>query len=500
MASSNHPMRWGTSDRTWSHTLRAALGALLLVGCPSVAHAQYASPASVSEQNASSLSVPEQPDTPPLGVPPSGTLPATPGDALTAGGWLFYPSVRTYTQYTDNLFQSVLSPVSVWGFGIQPGLIAEWSNGIHTTTLYGNVDTRKYPTANQYNVFDPKAGFIQKYEPLPDLTFRVQGDYTHQTLTSSFVNAIPGALGSPGTTILPNGNTLLPNGLIISPTGVVVGQGTPSATAANSTILLNPSNQFTGTASVDKILNRGFIGLSGLISRTDYENTNITQDFTTKALTGKGSIWLGPVFYAYADASYAAYTYTASGTSPATSPTTAYRAVGGIGTRQIGLFSASAYYGHQGTAIEGSGTAGGEVYGGRLNYYPTPIWTIGIGVDETVNVSNETGVTNLALNNQAPSALVIPVTESARTTAASLNSSYQFSKQWSAIGTFGYSHVVYLETPEVDNSWLADVILQYQIWKNMTLNWEYRYSSIISNVPLNSSKSNFVAMSATYKY
>ena len=194
---------------------------------------------------------------------------------------------------------------------------------------------------------------------------------------------------------------------------------------------------------------------------------------------GKASIWLGPVFYAYANGSYAAYTYTASSTSPATSPTTAYRAVGGIGTRQIGLFSASAYYGYQGSDIQGSGTAGGEVYGGRLNYYPTPIWTIGVGIDETVNISNQTGGTNLALNNQAPSALLIPVTDSTRTTATSLNTSYQFSKLWSATGSFGYSHVVYLNTPEVDNSWLADVILQYQMWRNMTLlgNIDIRASS-----------------------
>lgn len=479
MSSFKHPMRWGPSVRKRSHALGAALAALLLVGSLSAAYAQ---------------------DAPPLSVPKSGVLPARPGDALAAGDWLFYPTVRTYTQYTDNLFQSVLSPVSVWGFGIKPGLIAEWSNGIHTTTLYGNVDARTYPTDTQYDVLDPQAGFVQKYSPLPDLTFSVHGDYTHQTITSTLVNAIPSGIASPGTTVLPNGNTVLPSGLIISPSGVVVGQVAPGATAANSTFLINPSNQFTGTASIEKILNRGFIGLSGSIARTDYENTNLQEDFTTKTLMGKGSIWLGPVFYAYANGSYAAYTYTASSTSPAASPSTAYRAVGGIGTRQIGLFSASAYYGHQGSEIQGSGTAGGEVYGARLNYYPTPIWTLGVGVDETINISNETGVSNLALNNQAPSALLIPVGASTRSTATSLNSGYQMSKQWSATGSFGYTHVVYLDSPEVENSWLADVILQYQMSRNMTLNWEYRYASILSNVPLNSSKSNFVAMSATYKF
>jgi hypothetical protein len=462
------------------------LGALLLIGWVSTGYAQE----------------------PPLSVPKSGVLPATPGDALAMGDWLFYPTVKTYTQYTDNLFQSPLNPVSVWGFGITPGLIAEWSNGIHTTTLYGNLDARTYPTNTQLNVLDPKAGFVQKYQPLPDLTFRVQGDYTHQTITSSLINAIPGAIASPGTTILPNGNTLLPNGLIISPTGLVVGQVAPSATAANSTFQINASNTLTGTASVEKILNRGFIGLSGSIAQTTYENTNITPDNTVKSLTGNGAVWLAPVLYAYTNGSFASNVSSNSSVTPnpnvSTNTTTnAYRVVGGIGTPQIGLFRASAYYGHQGSnsqGSQGSGPAGGEVYGGSLTYYPTPIWTIGIGVDETVNISQQTGASNFALNTQTQTALVIPLGASTRTTATSLNSSYKFSQQWSVTGTFGFTYVAYINSPEVENSWLADVILQYQMWRNMTLNWEYRYSSIISNVPLSSSKSNFVAMSAMYKF
>jgi len=459
------------------------LGALLLIGWVSTGYAQE----------------------PPLSVPKSGVLPATPGDALAMGDWLFYPTVKTYTQYTDNLFQSVLSPVSVWGFGIKPGLIAEWSNGIHTTTLYGNVDARTYPSATQYDVLDPQAGFVQKYSPLPDLTFRVQGDYTHQTLTSTLINAIPGAIASPGTIVLSNGNTVLPNGLIISPTGVVVGQVTPTATAANSTIQINPSNTLTGTASVEKILNRGFIGLSGSIAQTTYENTNVTPDYTVKSLTGNGAVWLSPLLYAYANGSFASNATSNSNTTTTTTTnsnvsatSTAYRVVGGIGTRQIGLFRASAYYGHQGSNDQG--TAGGEVYGGSLKYYPTPIWTIGIGVDETVNISQQTGNSIFALNTGTQTALVIPLGASTRTTATSLNSSYQISQQWSATGSFGFTYVAYINSPEVENSWLADVILQYQMWRNMTLNWEYRYSSIVSNVPLNSSKSNFVAMSALYKF
>jgi uncharacterized protein (PEP-CTERM system associated) len=166
----------------------------------------------------------------------------------------------------------------------------------------------------------------------------------------------------------------------------------------------------------------------------------------------------------------------------------------------MGLFRASGYYGHQGTDVQNSGTAGGEVYGGSLTYYPTPIWTIGVSIDETVNISNQTGVTNIVLNNQGLSALAIPVSSSTRTTATSLNTSYLLSVQWSINGTFGFTRVDYINSPQWDNSWLADVAFRYQVTPRMTLSWEYQYSSIISNIPLSNSQRNFVSMGANYKF
>jgi hypothetical protein len=470
MSSFKHPMRWGPSDRTLKQALRAAFVALVLFGSFSTGYAQE----------------------PPLSVP-INKLPTRPGDALALDGWLFYPTLRTYTQYSDNLFQSVLNPISVWGWGIAPALTAEWSNGIHTTTLYGNADARDYPTDTELNVLDYKAGVVQKYEALRDLVFSAQADYTHQTITSNFINAIPGAFAQQGTTVLPNGNTVLPNGNIISPSGQIVGQVAPSLNVANSTIQINPSNQYTGVLSVDKILNRGMIGLTGTISRTEFENTGLAENFTTKSLAGRGAIWLGPVFYAYTNDTYAS-------TVTTTQSTTAYRVVGGIGTRKIGLFQASAYYGHQGSDVEESGTAGGEVYGGSLSYFPTPIWTLGAAIDETVNISHQTGATNLVLNTQGQTALTVPISASTRMTSVSLNSNYLLSKQWSVLGRFNYTRVDYLDTGQLDNAYLADVILQYQLTRQLTLSWEYQYSSIVSNAPLTSSKRNFVGMNSVYKF
>ena len=42
--------------------------------------------------------------------------------------------------------------------------------------------------------------------------------------------------------------------------------------------------------------------------------------------------------------------------------------------------------------------------------------------------------------------------------------------------------------------------LNYEIWRNMTLAWEYEYTDILSNVPGQSAMRNFLMMCAIYRY
>jgi hypothetical protein len=379
----------------------------------------------------------------------------------------------------------------VLGFGMTPSLTAERSNGIHTTTIYGNIDRQVYPTDNEVNTFDTQAGFTQKYEALRDLTFSVNGNYAHATLSSSLQNSIPTGVVAPATTVLPNGNTLLPNGVILSPSGQPVGQANP-VVGSNVPLTVNASNQFTGTVSVDKIFNRGILDLSGSVSRTDYE-TQSSQDTRSRTFTERAGVWLGPVFYAYSNGSIGTVVTEATSAS-----TTSYRVIGGIGTRQFGLFRGSAYFGHQGS--EGGGTAGGDVYGGALSYYPTPYWTFSATVDETINISSQASPSNLALTLPALTPVQIPLSASTRITSASLQSGYEITPQWFTSWQLGYTHIEYIGSPRLDNVWLLDATLRYDIWRHMSLTWEYRYSSVLSNAPLASTTTNYGMMGTTYKF
>ena len=447
---------------------------------------------------------------PPLDVP-INRLPARDPNAIAVDGWLLYPTLRIYSLYSDNLFLTPTSPLSVPGFGVTPSLTAVWSNGIHTTTLYGNIDRQTYPTDNDVNTLDGRAGFTQKYEAMRDLIFTVNGNYAHQTWAAGLQNSIQTPAAAPTTTVLPNGNTVLPNGNILSPSGQLIGQVNP-AFGSSIPLLINPSNQYTGTFTVDKIFNRGILSLSGSVNRTDYENQTLQPDFNSRTLTERAAFWLGPLLYAYSngsvttlvtDATSGSTTSTPSG-STAPSPsvsTTSYRIIGGLGTRQFGLFRGSLYFGYQ--ASEGDGlTAGGDVYGGAISYYPTAKWTLTGTVDRTINNSSspQISATNLALTLPGLTAEQIPLSASTQISSVGLASSYEITPQWFANCQSTYMRIEYVGSSRLDNTWLFDATLRYDIWRNMSLTWEYRYTSILSNAPFVSLTGNYGMMGTTYKF
>ena len=467
----------GILDGALSVIGRGALLALL-IGCSSAAFAEE----------------------PPLSVPRS-SLPTAPGDAIPFGDWLLYPTVKVFSAFSDNLYQSPVGPLAVAGVGIAPNLVAEWSNGIHHTTLYGNAEVRDYNDTDA-NIYDRQAGFVQRYEAMRDLIFTFQGDYTHRTNSSSLINSIPDALGSPGSTVLANGNILLPNGTIVTPTGQPVSPSNQVGNVAvGGTTLTNPFDQFTAQASVYKIFDRAFVRVTSSISRTDYENeSSLYPDFTVKTFTGNAGVWVSPAFYLYSDSTLALRSETLAAGAGLDYARSVYRAVVGIGSAKIGLFSGALYGGYQGSEFVVAAPEGGEVYGGRLSYYPTREWTWTLTVDETTNIANQTSTSNLALDIGTQSPLLIPLGSSTKTTAVNLQSDLAVTPQFSVTARGGYTRTVFLDTTELEEAWLAGAILNYKLRRDILLSLEYQYSQITANVPLASSTRNYLSVGATYKF
>ena len=436
---------------------------------------------------------------PPLNVPGTGRL-TKPSDVISLGGWLLYPQVRGFGLRSDNLFQSTVNPISTWGYGIAPSISAEYSNGIHTTTVYGDLERRWYPQHADVDTFDYHGGVTQRYSPLRDLIFSISEDFSHRTNSSPLINGIPGQLAPPTTFTLPNGTTVLPNGNIIDASGNVVGQTSPAlrVVPANN-LLTNPFDQLTTTATAEKYLNRGLLRVSGSVARTEYVSNEITPNFLSKSMHAYLGFWLGPLLYAYSDASMGWINFSSSPLQ-AGYGTSSYRAVAGLGTARLGLFRVVGYAGHQGSQLQ-VGTAGGDVYGGRVSYDPLPYWTFGASVEELINVASQNAFDpNIALTNPTPTPAIVSSSSSTRTTSSFFDTSYSIAREWALTGRLGYTKIEFVDSPRVDNAWLGDVTLRYDIIRNLSAVWEYQYSSIVSNQPGISSHRNLYQASLTYKF
>jgi hypothetical protein len=379
---------------------------------------------------------------------------------LPVGDWLLFPSLFVGALVDDNVNQSSTSRTSSAGARVVPSLFAEANDGIHKTTLYGMLDGRLYAEASASNAdaVAARSGVIQTYEATRDLIFRGQADYTRQRDLFSTLGVDHSV------------TSLNPTGVGLSPT-------------------VNPQtyNQFSGSASVQKTLDRAFVSLTGSVVDIVYDGggTQPSPDGVVYTASGRGGFWFTPLLYAYAEPTvdqrrYATTIFNSQG----------YRAVGGIGSDQIGLFRGEVYGGYQAEQFDLAplGSVSSTVLGARLSYYPTRALTLRASVDESL------GVTSLA-----PSPGVSSGTPT-RLTTSLLQASYTIAPEWSANARFGYIRTQYVNNPRLDNAWTVGGTIEYSIWRNVNLTLDYQYTQLTSNAPGQNFSRNVGTLGAVYRY
>jgi hypothetical protein len=405
---------------------------------------------------------------PPLAPPPVVTdrgdpfmRPGRDYGALPVGGWLLYPSVFAGAIFDDNVNQSATGRTSSAGARLVPSLLAELTDGIHKSTFYGMVDGRAYfdQNAGSADTVAARTGFMQRYQPVADLVFNAQADYTRQRdLFSTF------GIDHSVTTLNPTAVGLAP---VASPLAY---------------------NQFSGVASVQKSFDRAFVSFGGSVVDIVYDRTGGTlspsPDGVAYTGVGRGGFWFTPFLYAYGEGSADQRRYTTSQFD-----SSGYRTVAGIGSDQIGLFRGEVFGGYQAERFVSGplGTVSGAVFGGRVYYYPLRELTLSASLDQTLGVS---------LLQAAPGALGT----STRATTALLQATYALAQEWAASGRFGFIHTDYIDTIRRDDAWTAGATVTYSVWQNFGLTLDYQYVQVVSNVPLQGVTRNIVTLGGTYKY
>ena len=392
---------------------------------------------------------------------------------LSLDQWILSPTLAVYGLYDSNLYSSPTNPVRGPGLHIHPALSADYNTGIFETTLYGNIDSTIYPTLNFINnTFNRNAGVIQKYWPLRDLVFTVQGDYTHSTNANVLINSLPTPLGSPGSPPPPGA------------AGVV---GIPQT-------VVNPNDTYTAQATIYKEFNRAFVRLNGSLATTIFEQ-NSAQNYNTATYNGNGGFWITSQFYAFGDG-IQSFNNPETGT-----PQNSFRARGGIGSAQIGQFSGFVYYGTQGTEVNGDGKASGDIYGGAISYFPTAVWNMSLAVDRLRNVSDITQGGGLGLGGLPFVPVGVSSSGSLQVTTITYSTNYTFSPQTSAYLLVSYSLGEIFGPPTLrTDSWYADFGITHRILDDLTLKFDYRYTQFVSPTPQTSLTRNLISLGAEYSF
>jgi len=454
-------LMWSTSDRIRRWFLRVVFGACV-VGYANAAFAQYATGLGPVGTGA--------PQEPPISPPVDAPLPTGQG-MLSIGPFLLTPTLDTSTFYNSNIYSTPTNRLQGPGFRIRPSLNADWNTGIYDLKLYGNIDSEIYPTLNGANdTFNRQAGVIDSYSPLRDLTFTAQFDYTHNSL-ASVVSALPSPVISPLTPVP------------VGAAGVV----------ALQQLVVNPNDNYTATVSASKQFNRAYLDVGATFLRTQYQNSP-QQDFDQAASYASGGAWLTPQLYAFADA------IDANSVPRLGLIANSYRARAGIGTAQIGAFQGSVYFGHQGTSLDGDGSAGGDIYGGTLTYYPTPLWNMSIEIDRLRNRSDIAAASQFAIGGLTLAAVPVPTSASVQVTDIAYRTNYDLTAQTSLYAVLSDDRVAYLDIQRLDNTWIAAAGANYKVSEQLSLSLDYLYSRLSSTAPGTSFTQNVISLGARYRF
>lgn len=380
--------------------------------------------------------------------------------AYAAGGWLFYPGLFTGLVYNSNINQTESGKVSGLGERITPSFSAKLDNGIHQSELYGLLDVQNYSDDSVVHktTTDAKAGFVQSYEARRDLTFRFSGDFTRQ------LDVFGGsAFAQPGSAL-------------------AVGSSEPSATAVSPQVSPDRYDQFTGSISAQKALNRAFVNVGFSAQRIVFDKTSATassRDGTVYTAFQRTGFYVTPQTYAFVDSSLDWRRMTDT-----TRDSNGYRVTAGLGTARTEIWTGEVYGGYQAEKNDTVGTYDGTVAGVRLIYSPTRFWTMRLNVDETLGASLIAGSVGTA----------------SRVTDALFNVGYNgMPVGWTANGRLGFVHTSFVNSTRVDDGWLAGANVGYNFWRGLGATLDYQFKTVNSNVAGQSFDQHLVSLGVTYK-
>jgi hypothetical protein len=381
--------------------------------------------------------------------------------ALPIADWLLYGGLGWGAACGVNLNQSPTNQQQACGPQFTPSVVAEHNTGIQRTLLYGVGDIRWYPTLNQVQVVDTKAGVVHVWEIERDLIFRVQAQGMENQNYSGFA-----------------ANLLPTNAFVTSPVKYTQGYA---------------------STSIQKEFGSFFAAIGGSTTGTAYQNIQDSfgntidetfQNGTVSTLNGRFGYHLSAVLYTYIESAGNWQRYNESLLN-----SEGYRVVAGVGTGRISLFNGELYAGYATQRFEDplAGTTTVPVFGGRVSWFPTRFLTFTFNADRAFGTSD--------FNPHGLGLVPVPITpvpgqlpgSVTTTTTARLSGNWNFSDKLAFTASVGDQEQDYLASSRRDNLVALTAGVTYQIWKGLGVSATYTHGQLFSNFPGASFTTDFIS-------
>jgi len=322
-------------------------------------------------------------------------------------------------------------------------------------------DIRWYPTLDQVQVVDTRAGLVHVWEIERDLIFRVQAQGTENQNYSGFA-----------------ANLLPTNASVTSPVKYTQGYA---------------------STSIQKEFGSFFAAIGGSTTGTAYQNIQDSfgntidetfQNGTVSTLNGRFGYHLSAVIYTYIESAGNWQRYNESLLN-----SEGYRVVAGVGSGRISLFNGELYGGYATQRFDDplAGTTTVPVFGGRVSWFPTRFLTFTFNADRSFGTSDFNphglGLVPVPINpllGQLPGSVTT-------TTLAKLTGQWTFTDKLGFTASVGDQQQDYLASSRRDNLVALSAGVTYQIWKGLGVNVTYTHGQLFSNFPGASFTTDFIS-------
>jgi hypothetical protein len=351
---------------------------------------------------------------------------------IKVGGFTWYPALEKTLSYDDNIYSTKSGTVGDWIAKVRPDIRVKSNWSVHAFEAYGMVEGIFYNDNSAEDRTNAKVGFNGIVDVTRDTRIRYFGnwvrDHEDRSVTGLFNTVAVGLIDEPV-----------------------------------------QSDVFTGGLAVEQRFNHMTVSVSGNYSHANYENSSFNSvliDQSYRNLDSYGTRLrvghdLGPASQVYIEGGYDRRDFKLGSFDSDT-----YRLVGGLSGNVTALIHGDVFAGYQQRDYDQNVVRNVDdwTYGGALSWYVSPLMTVALFGERTINESTFGGVAGSFTQSRIGTRV-----------------DYEALRNVVLTGRVGYEWDDYNDTKRADEVVSAGATSTFLINRNLSLALDYKFTNRTSN-------------------